>query len=305
MTDPNHNNNTNTIHHHQHNDPYHVFRHDMLRQLERVDEQLEILKRTASSSEPRHWKEAKKELKKSLKTAESTLSDLTTCVKLMQQQQQQQSSSSHVSEQEIYNRTSLVQSCRNRLSLAKQGMSQVVPSSSSSSSRRVMPDNNGTSGSRTGHNDASVGLLSNNDNNNNHHPSSSSRSGGGGGGYDHLHDDEESGKPQRQPQNKHNSSASSSSQARVLLQHQDETLDGLSAAVERVGYMADTIHDEIHDQNKLLTELDDDLQEAEEQLGLVMGKLSTFLGTKDRAQICTILILFAVAVLLFLLIVYT
>ena len=78
------------------------------------------------------------------------------------------------------------------------------------------------------------------------------------------------------------------SQARtsLLMQHQDETLDELDAAVTRVGNIAGHIHDEIGQQNKMLDEMEDDLANAEEELGMVMGKLGKFLHTKDRSQIC-------------------
>lgn len=97
------------------------------------------------------------------------------------------------------------------------------------------------------------------------------------------------------------------SQARtsLLMQHQDDTLDELDAAVTRVGRMADGIHDEIGQQNKMLTEMESDLDEAEEQLGLVMGKLSKFLQTKNNGELYTILVLFGIMMLLLLLVVYT
>ena len=97
------------------------------------------------------------------------------------------------------------------------------------------------------------------------------------------------------------------SQARtsLLMQHQDDTLDELDAAVTRVGRMADGIHDEIGQQNKMLTEMESDLDEAEQQLGLVMGKLSKFLQTKNNGELYTIMVLFGVMLLLFLLVLYT
>lgn len=73
-------------------------------------------------------------------------------------------------------------------------------------------------------------------------------------------------------------------QAQALMQQQDETLDELNEAVVRVGHMAGAIHEELGEQNKMLTELDDDLADAEEKLGLVMGKLAKMLKTKNRFQ---------------------
>ena len=97
------------------------------------------------------------------------------------------------------------------------------------------------------------------------------------------------------------------SQARtsLLMQHQDETLDVLDEAVTRVGQMADSIHEEIGQQGKMIDELTTDLENVEEELGLVMGKLAKFLQTKDRWQLGTILILTLIVLVLFMLVLYT
>jgi syntaxin 6 len=97
------------------------------------------------------------------------------------------------------------------------------------------------------------------------------------------------------------------SQARtsLLLQHQDDTLDELDEAVTRVGRIAGSIHEEIGQQNKMLKEMEDDLDKAEEELGMVMGKLAKFLKTKDRWQLSTILGLTFTAIFLFFLVIYT
>ena len=96
------------------------------------------------------------------------------------------------------------------------------------------------------------------------------------------------------------------SQARtsLLMQHQDETLDELDAAVTRVGNIAGHIHEEIGQQNKMLDDMEEDLATAEEELGMVMGKLGKFLQTKDRKEICIILGLTVTAIFLFLILVY-
>ena len=89
------------------------------------------------------------------------------------------------------------------------------------------------------------------------------------------------------------------------MQHQDETLDELDAAVTRVGHMAEHIHEEVGQQNKMLNEMEEDLADAEEQLGMVMGKLAKFLQTKDRFQLGTILALFCTMIVLLFLVIYT
>jgi len=99
--------------------------------------------------------------------------------------------------------------------------------------------------------------------------------------------------------------ADSHAKTSLLMQQQDETLDELDEAVTRVGTMAGSIHEELGQQNKMLNELEDDLADAEEKLGLVMGKLGKMLKTKDKCQIGTILALCFTVVILFFLVIYT
>jgi len=99
--------------------------------------------------------------------------------------------------------------------------------------------------------------------------------------------------------------AEHSAQARIMLRQQDETLEELDHAVTRVESIAHNIHEEIGSQNKMLQALEHDLHDAEEKLGLVMGKLGKLLKTKSKWQICTILVLILVAFILFLLVLYT
>jgi len=98
---------------------------------------------------------------------------------------------------------------------------------------------------------------------------------------------------------------SSRSETMLMMQEQDDTLDGLSSAVTRVSHMAGTINEEIETQNKMLINLEDDLVDVEEQLGVVMGKLGKLLKTKSRCQIGLILILSLIVLVLFFLVLYT
>lgn len=97
----------------------------------------------------------------------------------------------------------------------------------------------------------------------------------------------------------------SQAQSSLLMQEQDETLDELGNAVSRVGEMAEQINEEIGQQNKMLEQLDEDMANAEEELGLVMGKMAKFLGTKDRWQLRIIFTLMLIVVILFFLVAYT
>ena len=90
-----------------------------------------------------------------------------------------------------------------------------------------------------------------------------------------------------------------------MLSQQDEALEGLDEAVTRVGIMAEDIHEELGQQNKMLADFDDDLADAEEKLGLVMGKLGKLLKTKNRCQLGTILVLCLIVLILLFLVIYT
>lgn len=97
----------------------------------------------------------------------------------------------------------------------------------------------------------------------------------------------------------------SQARASLLMRQQDETLDDLDVAVSRVNVMSEQIHEEISQQNKMLDEMEDDLTNVEEELGLVMGKLAKLLKTKNSGQLKTILCLTIVMIVLFLLVLYT
>jgi syntaxin 6 len=91
----------------------------------------------------------------------------------------------------------------------------------------------------------------------------------------------------------------------LMMQQQDETLDELDDAVVRVGHMAENIHEELGQQNKILTDLEEDLSNAEEQLGVVMGRLAKMLKTKSKWQLGIIMIMSLVVAVLFFLVLYT
>lgn len=83
-----------------------------------------------------------------------------------------------------------------------------------------------------------------------------------------------------------------------MIQDQDTALVGLGQAVDKLGDMGRTINDELKKQNKMLDELDNDLDDAGEKMNFVMAKLSTLLKTKDSCQIWTIVILCVILIVL-------
>jgi t-SNARE complex subunit (syntaxin) len=91
-----------------------------------------------------------------------------------------------------------------------------------------------------------------------------------------------------------------------LLSQQDVGLEMLATSADRIGQMALGIHVELNQQNKMLDEMDVDLEEAGENMDYVTKKTQEFIqksgGTKN---FLIILCMIGVVVLLILLILYT
>ena len=195
-------------------------------------------------------------LKRHLKNAESTLKDVHMTVQVVEGDRDK---FSHINDKELYERTALVHTSRDRLNRAKQEMqSEAVKAKLLQDERAIAARRGNLMGART---DAE----------------------------------------------RENTNMIVDSQARqsLLMRHQDETLDELDVAVTRVSEMAENIGDEIGQQNKMLTEMEEDLSNVEEELGMAMGKLAKFLKTKDTWQLGTILCLSGTVVVLFFLVLYT
>jgi chromosome segregation ATPase len=87
-------------------------------------------------------------------------------------------------------------------------------------------------------------------------------------------------------------------QTKEMIGNQDIQLNSLGQAVDRLEGMGRTINTELKEQNRLLEDLDNDLDEAGEKMNFVMAKLSKLLKTKDGCQIWTIVILAVILVIL-------
>ena len=203
------------------------------------------------------YRDAKKQLKRHLKNAESTLKDVQTTVQVVEKDRDK---FSHIDDAQLFERQSMVNTSRERISKAKDEIG------SQSVKLKLLEDERNKAVRRSGD-----GLLG-----------------------------------ARNDQQRQNTSFILDSQAQtsLLMEQQDETLDELGEAVLRVGEMAEGISEEIEQQNKMLDQLDDDLTNVEEELGMVMGKLAKFLKTKDRWQLRTILILSLVVFILLFLLLY-
>lgn len=91
---------------------------------------------------------------------------------------------------------------------------------------------------------------------------------------------------------------------RKAMEEQDENIEQLDGAVDRIHNMAHEIHGELKTQSRLINDLEADLDETTEKMNFVMGKLAKLLKTKDTCQLWTILILTVILVILILLVVF-
>jgi len=239
-------------------DPYYVFKEDLLMKLELVDDGLQryerLVKNTDTSVNGAEVKDAKKQLKRHIKHAESTLRDLQTTVRMVEKKRD---TFHDIDDAELYERTSFTESCTDRIKEAKNGMNaQAIKT-------KFLKDERAKSKRR-------LGIA------------------------DTKSEDEET-----------SFIANNHADSQLMMEKQDETLDELDDAVVRVGYMAENIHEELGQQNKMLGDLEDDLDNAEEQLGLVMGKLAKIMKTKSKLQLGTIVALSAIVLVLLFLVLYT
>jgi hypothetical protein len=111
-----------------------------------------------------------------------------------------------------------------------------------------------------------------------------------------------------------------------ILRKQDQNLDQLGDGVNRINDMAANFNTEIQEQNKMLDEMDDDLDDVTTKMNVVMGSLSKLLKTKgeralgqilhcmlvftaspliDKCQLWGVIVLFIILIILVGLVVYT
>mmetsp|Transcript_24140 Transcript_24140/g.47431 ORF Transcript_24140/g.47431 Transcript_24140/m.47431 type:complete len:116 (+) Transcript_24140:291-638(+) len=94
-------------------------------------------------------------------------------------------------------------------------------------------------------------------------------------------------------------------QQQMLIRDQDEKLDELGLAAERLHHTAMTINTEIKDQQVMLNELENEVDAEAEKMNFVMKKMAKLLQTSDTKQICLVLFLFVVFLILVFLVMYT
>lgn len=91
---------------------------------------------------------------------------------------------------------------------------------------------------------------------------------------------------------------------RTIMAEQDENLEQLDGAVDRVHRMAEEIHGELKSQSRLIGDLEQEMDETTDKMNFVMGKLAKLLKTKDTCQLWTIVILTVVLIIMILMLVF-
>jgi t-SNARE complex subunit (syntaxin) len=100
--------------------------------------------------------------------------------------------------------------------------------------------------------------------------------------------------------------SSTLSYADKKLVEQDNSLDQLGRSVSRLGDLSLTISRDIDTQNRLLSDLDLDVEKAQESTSDLLQKTKDLVKkTGGTKMVCTILVLTAVLIVLFLLVLYT
>ena len=84
-----------------------------------------------------------------------------------------------------------------------------------------------------------------------------------------------------------------------IVHQQDETLTELARVTDRLGQTALVINTELQDQQRLLTELDRDIDRQQEKMNYVMGKMAKLLKTNDTKQLMLVIILLVISIVLF------
>lgn len=270
-------------------DPFYIFRGDLVQKLTLVDEELSryltVVRTTDTAVNTHQIKETKKQVKRHIKHAESSLSDLETTVRVVERQREK---FPHINDAEIKERRGFVDGSKSRILATKGEMqSDEVKQKFVRDERVLIERRKANSSAGATASSSAVGSASN----------GTSRQ-----EYSSIQSDLEEGNNSAVTAN---SADPARSETLLMMQQQDETLEDLDMAVTRVGYMAETIHEEIDTQNVMLSSLEEDLADAEEQLGVVMGKLAKLLKTKSKCQIGLIVILCLVVLILFFLVIYT
>lgn len=89
----------------------------------------------------------------------------------------------------------------------------------------------------------------------------------------------------------------------MMKKEADSHLDLIGTSVSHLGVMARTINVELDEQDRMITDLDKDVDDAQASMNVAMRQMSKLLKTKDSCQLWTILVLIVVMVILFILVI--
>ena len=90
--------------------------------------------------------------------------------------------------------------------------------------------------------------------------------------------------------------AKSGEKQKLLLRDQDETLKMLAGSVDRVHSMALRVNEELADQNRMLTDIDTEVDRTESKLASVHKSLKMLANDSDRGKYCVICLLIVLLV---------
>ncbi len=81
---------------------------------------------------------------------------------------------------------------------------------------------------------------------------------------------------------------------RLLVREQDSTIRSLASSVDRVQGMALRVNEELSSQNRLIEEIDEDVEKTDSRLRALQTQLFRLANDSDRGKYCVILILLIV-----------
>eukprot|EP00914_Ancora_sagittata_P014252 GHVO01027803.1.p1 GENE.GHVO01027803.1~~GHVO01027803.1.p1 ORF type:complete len:115 (-),score=8.80 GHVO01027803.1:372-716(-) len=93
-------------------------------------------------------------------------------------------------------------------------------------------------------------------------------------------------------------------QHQLMLEHQDDQLHDLALSADNLNQTALAINTELAEHQRMLSELDRDVDAQSGRMHTVMGKISKVFATSDTKQLCLILWLFVIFLILLFLVIY-
>ena len=87
-------------------------------------------------------------------------------------------------------------------------------------------------------------------------------------------------------------------QQQLQLEAQDEVLDDLHGAVQRVKSMAGQMNEELAQQNRMIGSLEEQMDHVSSTMGSLKRKMTEMAKSKDRGKYCAIMVLSIILMLL-------